>query len=195
MNLNKIKIHMDEATKELLSSKNGQILMTAHMGNWEMMIPILSKFKEIAVVVKIQKNSGGDKFIQETRQFNNTTLIPMRGSKKQMMKSLLEGKILALASDQNAADRGTKIPFFGKETSVPKGAAYFYHKTNCPIVIGFCILNKDYSYEFKLRPLDIINEDDIKSLCVNVNTKYSLLLEEEIKKYPEQYFWFHKKWG
>ena len=127
-------------------------------------------------------------------QFNNTTLIPMRGSKKEMMKSLLDGKILILASDQNAGDRGTKVLFFGKETSVPKGAAYFYHKTNCPIVVGFCILKRDYSYEFKLRPFDILNENDIKSLCINVNTKYSLLLEEEIKKYPEQYFWFHKKW-
>ena len=29
----------------------------------------------------------------------------------------------------------------------------------------------------------------------NVNTYFSQLLEDEIKKYPEQYFWFHKKWN
>ena len=38
-------------------------------------------------------------------------------------------------------------------------------------------MNKDYSYEFKLRPLDIIKDKDINSLSLNVNTKYSLLLE------------------
>jgi len=195
INLNKIKIDMDEETKELLLSENGQILMTAHIGNWEMMIPILSQFKKIAVVVKIQKNSGGDKFIQNNRQFGNTTLIPMRDSRKKMMQSLLDGKMLCLASDQNAGDRGTKISFFGKETSIPKGAAYFHYKTNCPIVVGFCILKEDYSYEFKLRPLNVIDNNDIKNICIDVNTKYSLLLEEEVKKYPEQYFWFHKKWG
>ena len=195
INLNKIKIDMDEKTKELLLSENGQILMTAHMGNWEMTIPILSQFKKIAAVVKIQNNSGGDKFIQKNRQFDNTTLIPMRGSRKKMIESLLEGKILILASDQNAGDRGTKVSFFGKETSIPKGAAYFHYKTNCPIVVGFCILKEDYSYEFKLRPLNVIDDNDIKNICIDVNTKYSLLLEEEVKKYPEQYFWFHKKWG
>ena len=186
---------MDEETKKLLLSENGQILMTAHMGNWEMTIPILSQFKKIAAVVKIQNNSGGDKFIQKNRQFDNTTLIPMRGSRKKMIKSLLEGKILILASDQNAGDRGTKISFFGKETSIPKGAAYFHYKTNCPIVVGFCILKEDYSYEFKLKSLNVIHDNNIKNICIDVNTKYSLLLEEEIKKYPEQYFWFHKKWG
>ena len=195
INLNKIKIHIDEETKGILSSNTGQIFMTAHIGNWEMCIPILNQFREVAAVVRIQNNSGGDKFIQEARQFDNTTLISMRGSKKEMMKSLHNGKILALASDQNAKEKGTKISFFGKETSVPNGAAYFHYKTKCPIIIGFCILNKDYSYEFKLRTLDPISNDDIENLCIDVNTKYSLLLEEEIKKYPEQYFWFHKKWG
>ena len=32
-------------------------------------------------------------------------------------------------------------------------------------------------------------------LIVEVNKLYVKLLENEIKKYPEQYFWFHKKWN
>ena len=194
-NPQEIKIHIDEKTKEILSTKTGQIFMTAHIGNWEMSIPILSQFKKIAAVVRIQNNSGGDKFIQESRQFNNTKLISMRGSKKEMMKSLINGKILILASDQNAKHRGTKVKFFNKDTSVPKGAAYFHYKTKCPIIVGFCILNKDYTYNFKLRTLDIINNNDIENTCIDVNKKYSLLLEQQIKQNPEQYFWFHKKWG
>ena len=195
IDLDKINIHIDEKTKKILSSDSGQILMTAHMGNWEMTIPILSTFKKVSAVVKIQNNSGGDKFIQENRKFNNTTLIPMRGSRKKMMNSLFDGNILILASDQNAGDRGTKIPFFGRETSIPKGAAFFHHKTKCSIIVGFCIMNKDYSYDFKLRELDIINSTDIKKLCIDVNSKYSKLLEDEVIKHPEQYFWFHRKWG
>ena len=195
IDLDKINIHIDEKTKKILSSDSGQILMTAHMGNWEMTIPILSAFKKVSAVVKIQNNSGGDKFIQENRKFNNTTLIPMRGSRKKMMNSLFDGNILILASDQNAGDRGTKIPFFGRETSIPKGAAFFHHKTKCSIIVGFCIMNKDYSYDFKLRELDIINSTDIKKLCIDVNSKYSKLLEDEVIKHPEQYFWFHRKWG
>ena len=44
--------------------------------------------------------------------------------------------------------------------------------------------------------LDIdYEEKNFDKFAFSINTKYSFLLQEEIKKNPEQYFWFHKKWG
>ena len=163
----------------------------------EFFSPIVSKYKKASAIVKVQKNLGGNKFFSKNRQFDNITLISMKSPTRNMINTLLNGDFLLLASDQNARSRGTKILFFGKETSVAKGAGYFHYKTNCPIAIGFCILKKDNSYSFKLRIIDIETErikENINDLCIEVNTKYSALLEEEIKKNPEQYFWFHKKW-
>jgi len=196
INLDNIKLNIDNETKEILSLDNGWILMTAHIGNWEIILPILNRYKKTAIVVKIQNNFGGDKFIQENRTFKNIELISMRGSKKQMLRALQENKILGLASDQNSGKRGVQVSFFNKNTSVPKGAAFFHHKTGKPIVVGFCILNKDYSYTFKLKKLNIdYAGKDFDKLAFSINTQYSFLLENEIKKNPEQYFWFHKKWG
>jgi len=198
IDFNKIDIDIDEKTQQILSRKEGLIVMTAHMGNWEFFIPIVSKYKKASAIVKVQKNLGGDKFFSKNRQFDNITLISMKSPTRNMINTLLNGDFLLLASDQNARSRGTKISFFGKETSVAKGAGYFHYKTNCPIAIGFCILKKDNSYSFKLRIIDIETErikENINNLCTEVNTKYSALLEEEIKKNPEQYFWFHKKWS
>jgi len=188
-------VNLDTKTKDILSKNKGLILMTAHIGNWEMIIPILNKYKKTTAIVKIQKNSSGDKFISELRNLKNITLLPMGSSKRRMIRALEEGEILALASDQNAEGKGTKVLFFGKEASIPKGSAYFYYKTQCPIAIGFCMLNKDYSYTFKLKMIDLkTNPKNIEDLFIEVNTIYSKLLEEEIKKSPEQYFWFHRKW-
>ncbi len=190
-----ISINIDSITKNLLSSDEGMILMTAHLGNWEMIIPILSQYKKSTVIVKVQRNSGGDKFLNEARSFKNITLLPMKTSKRTMIDALVGGEVLALASDQNAGSRGIKVSFFGSKASIPKGAAYFYYKTKCPIVVGFCILKKDFSYEFKLRNIEIEGTfDNTEDLFFSIHQKYSLLLEEEIKKNPEQYFWFHKKW-
>ena len=188
------KINMDSGTKKILSSKDGLILMTAHIGNWEMIIPILSKYKKTSAIVKIQRDSGGDKFVSKLRNLKNITLLPMGSSKRRMIDTLKNGEVLALASDQNAGDKGTKIPFFGKEASIPKGAAYFYYKTKCPIAIGFCILKEDNSYEFKLEQIKPKIENLDESLFIEINTIYSKLLENIINKHPEQYFWFHKKW-
>ena len=191
-----IKITVDSKTQEILSSNKGLILMTAHIGNWEMIIPILSQYKKSTVVVKAQRNKGGNKFLNETRNFKNITLLSMKSSKRVMIDALINGEALALASDQNAEDKGIKIPFFGLEASIPKGAAYFHYKTKCPIAVGFCILKKDFSYEFKLRNIDINqNFDNTEDLFFSIHQMYASLLEQEIKKNPEQYFWFHRKWN
>ena len=190
-----IQINIDSVTRDLLSSDKGLILMTAHLGNWEIIIPILSQYKKSTAIVKVQRNSGGDKFLNEARSFKNITLLPMKASKRIMINALLNGEILALASDQNAGSRGIKVSFFGSQASIPKGGAYFHYKTKCPIVVGFCILKKDFSYEFKLRKIEIEeNFDNTEDLFLSIHQRYSSLVEEEIKKNPEQYFWFHKKW-
>ncbi len=112
-----------------------------------------------------------------------------------MLKTINNGHLLALASDQNAGNKGVPIKFFNHHSSIPRGASYFYYKTKCPIYIGFCILKKDFSYEFKLKQIESKNlSEQINDLNIEINTIYSNILENEIIKYPDQYFWFHKKW-
>ena len=188
-------IFIDKQTEKILSMKNGLIFMTAHIDNWEMIIPILNKYKKITAIAKVQKNSGGDRFISEMRNLNNVTLLPLGSSTVDMINALNNNQLLALASDQNAGVKGVRVPFFGKELSIPKGAAYFYHKTQLPIIIGFCMLNNDNTYTFKLEKLVFDNKyENIEELFKEVGIKYNTILENKIKEYPEQYFWFHKKW-
>ena len=169
--------------------------MTAHLGNWEMIIPIMNKYKRTTVIVKVQRNSGGDRFVNEVRNLKNITLLPMGCPKKLMVDALNKGEGLGLASDQNTPN-GIEVNFFGKKASIPKGAAYFYYKTKCPIVIGFCILNADKTYTFKLREIKIDkNYERIDDLFIEVHNTFSDILEQEIKKYPAQYFWFHRKFN
>ena len=112
-----------------------------------------------------------------------------------MRQILVDNKFLGLASDQNAGKYGIKVPFFNSMVSIPKGAGYFHIKTKKPILIGFCILTPQLKYKLTLKEIDesIIN-DEKNDLIYNVNRYFSNLLEKEIIKYPEQYFWFHQKW-
>ena len=186
---------IDNKTRDILSNKSGIILMTAHLGNWEMILSIISQYKKTTAIVREQRNSGGNKFFSECRMLENVSLIPNKGSKRQMLEALENRGILILASDQNAKKHGTDIEFFGEKASIPKGAGHFYYSTKSILVVGFCILRQDLKYEFKLREIQINKNIEQKDdLIVEVNSVYSRILENEIKKYPEQYFWFHKKW-
>ena len=187
---------INNQTEEILTKeKSGLIFMTAHIGNWEMLIPIISQYKKMAAIVRTQNNSSGDKFFYKARNYNNVEIISKKGSKKKMLKSLYNNSVLTLATDQNAKDKGIMIDFFGKPASFPKGAGHFYYLTKSKIIIGFCILDKKMNYTFNLEYLEI--EDNIEQkedIIVKVNERYVNKLEKIILKYPEQYFWFHKKW-
>ncbi len=186
---------INNQTEEILLKNESLIYMTAHLGNWEMSIPILSQYKKMLVVVKEQSNSGGDRFFNKARKYKNVRLISKKGSKRIMLKSLYENSILALASDQNAKKRGIYIDFFNKPASIPKGAGHFYALTKTRIVIGFCILNEKLEYDFNLEYLDIQDNLEQKDeIIVKVSELYVEKLEKMIIKHPEQYFWFHKKW-
>ena len=199
--LNKNNIHkvftFDNHSIQLLNNHKGGIVMTGHLGNWEMYIPGfgLNNYP-MSIVTQTQKNKSAERFFNWVRNKENTQLIPKKESKEIMKKVLIDNKFLGLASDQNAGKYGTEIPFFGSNTSIPKGAGYFHIKTKKPIFIGFCILKPNLKYELNIIRLDKkdinISKDD---LIYNINKYFSDLLEKEIKKYPEQYFWFHKKWS
>ena len=49
--------------------------------------------------------------------------------------------------------KGTMVPFLNTKISIPKGAAIFHIKTKKPILVGFCIMNKDYKYDFNIEEL------------------------------------------
>ena len=188
-------IKYDSIYKEDLNSKKGLIFMTAHFGNWEVISSILHKYKKVKAIARVQKNNGGNKFFNECRSLPNITLISNKGSKRKMLKTLIDNEILLIASDQNAKKHGTNIDFFGKSCSIPKGAGHFYSATDCKLLIGFCILNKDLTYDLKIKNIILKNNREQKdNIIVEINTIYSKMLENIITKYPEQYFWFHKKW-
>ena len=193
--VNKNIFKIDNQTKKILTSKDGFILMTAHLGNWEMILPVINHYKKITAVVRHHNNIGGNRFFSECRNLTNVTLISNKGSRKKMIEALNHGEILGLASDQNAKDRGTYINFFNRKASIPKGAGHFHYLTGKKVVIGFCILNKDLSYTVKLKEISLNkNCEQKENLIVELNDVYTKLLEEEIIKSPSQYFWFHKKW-
>ena len=195
INIKKIIFPLDSMTKENIYKNDGQILMTAHIGNWELIVPVISKYKKMMAVAREQKNSGADKFITENRSFNNVTLISNKGSTKKMASALLDSQLLLLVCDQNAKDKGNKVNFFKKKCSFPKGAGHFYYFTKCKLTYGFCILKQNFQYELIIREINMKNNIEQKDdIIIEINRLYVEILEGIIKKYPEQYFWFHKKW-
>ena len=192
-NVNNI-IYIDDKTREMLRDNKGAIIMTGHLGNWEYFLPTfgLNGFLFTIVAQKI-KNPYLNKFFLKTRTIKNVSIIFKKDGTKKMLQALKEKNYLGLASDQNAGKKGIEIEFLNIKVSIPKGAAIFHIKTGAPIIIGYCIMDKNRKYTFSAQILDTsgINFEKDDAIYA-INRKFTDSLGKMIKKYPNQYFWFHK---
>lgn len=189
-------IKFQDGGLELLREAGRGIILSGHLGNWEMILPALGlnnlPFTGVALV---QKNRGSSEFFRWLREFTGTKILFKRRDSTQQMLEVLKDGFLGLASDQYAGKNGIKIDFFGRETSSPAGAAAFHLKTGAQVFFMVCILQSDATYEIAVKKMIFANlPNDRSQAVVEINRAYHRELEAAILRNPEQYFWFHRKW-
>ena len=60
----------------------------------------------------------------------------------------------------------------------------------------YCILDDMNNYQISIESLTLEHLPDSKDEKVlEIMNRISKDLENKIKQYPQQYFWFHKKWS
>ena len=191
-NINEL-IKTNNKTDSVLQKNIASIIVTGHIGNWELFLPFfgLNNIKFSVVTQKI-KNNYINNFFLNIRTLKNSVVIFKNDGIKKMLQLMKDGYHLGLASDQNAGKSGQKVIFLEGTLSIPKGAAIFHIKTKKPIIFAHCIMRKN-DYIFNAEVLDISSIDlKNKNAIFKINTIFADKLGEIIKKYPEQYFWFHK---
>tara|TARA_B100000029_G_scaffold142722_1_gene137957 strand:+ start:1925 stop:2797 length:873 start_codon:yes stop_codon:yes gene_type:complete len=192
-NINKL-VSIDENTRKILNENPGSIIVTGHLGNWEYFLPILGlNDYNFSIVAQPIKNIYLNTYFLKIRTSKNVEIIFKNESTKKMLNALNNNYFLGLASDQNAGKKGTKVKFLNIEASIPKGAAIFHIKTKKPIILAYCIMDKNYNYEFKASLLDTSNVNLEREDAVSkINGIFTKNLGKMIKHNSHQYFWFHK---
>ena len=186
-----IKVKGQDLLNDTLNADNGIIFVSGHFGAWEILAAWLGYNKyPVAVVATKQMNRGADKFFQELRNYFGMKHIYRKSSLDNMYKVLEEKEILALVSDQDAKKRGVFVKFFNQQTSTPKGAARFHLENGAPIIFTLCYQNKPNDYTIEFIPVKVESDTTIES----ITQSYTSVLEKFIRRYPEQYFWFHRRW-
>ncbi|MDP6594178.1 MAG: lysophospholipid acyltransferase family protein [Candidatus Marinimicrobia bacterium] len=180
---------LDEACKQ----GKGVILLSGHFGNWEMIgVWFAAEGFDLHAVVRGQKNRGANRYFMELRRRCGTFPLYASSPASKMLRSLKNGGILALASDQNAKKKGVFVNFFGKPAATPKGAAVLHLKTGAPIVISICSRNSDGTYHLRFDSLPA--DEEYRNPVTSVMQNFTSFLEAVVRQNPEQYFWFHKRW-
>ena len=179
-----------EILDNYLKQKRGVIFISGHFGAWEILGKWVGEYVDLFTgVAQIQKNRGAHRFFIEQRELPGTKHIFKKEPIEKMYDILSKNGVLGLVSDQDAKQKGVFVQFFNKLASTPKGAAMFHLNSEAPMLFGICIRKSLRNYEIQFSSVDTS-----KKTLQHITQSYTSLLEGYIKQYPEQYFWFHRRW-
>lgn len=189
-NHKKIKFSNIEILDSALKENKGVIFVGGHFGSFDKLFYALgNKGYALCGVAYKQKDSVADKFFKTIREKYMKRQIYKGGSSKDLKTALSNNEMLVLLSDQDAREKGKMVNFFGIPSSTPAGAAVLHKRLGSPIIF-FSITKNNDQYDVEFKEINSLNELNIDEIV----QEYTLALEEVIKKSPEQYFWFHKRW-
>ena len=174
----------------------GVIILTAHVGNWEMGAALLGRLGHPLMAVALpHKERRVNELFNRQRQNYGVTVIPTNTAVRRCIQALRENKCVALLGDRDFGTFGEPLPFFCRPTLIPKGAAFFALKTGAAILPSFVLPKGDGTYELSfdepILPREGSSGDD-QALMLELMKKSVAVIEAKIRANPTHWLMFRE---
>jgi Kdo2-lipid IVA lauroyltransferase/acyltransferase len=173
------------------------LLLTAHLGNWEL-LPVACRLTgyRLSVVLRPLDAAWLDRLATRMRERSEVDLIDKRAALRPVLRALAGGAMVGILLDQNAARReGVFVPFFGRAASTSRSLAVLALRTGSPIVPAF--IHREDTGRHRVvvdPPLEISPGVDVDDAIVAVTAACSEAIETAVRRTPDQWLWMHDRW-
>ncbi len=172
----------------------GVILLTAHLGNWELQGRfVAANGVPLTVVAREPENKDFGSFVRQTRESGGFAVLPKGASAREIFGRLKKGEAVGLLPDQNSGD--LFAPFFGVPCGTVAGPASFALRTGAALIPTYCVRKPDDTYKFiALPPIETVSTGEREADIARITTEINRILEQTVRQYPEQWLWLHNRW-
>lgn len=180
----------------LRRKETGLLLLTAHLGNWELAQVMEGvRGRPMTVIARRQKHRRLDRFLNSFREYFGSVSVEKGGGIRDIIRTLRAGGCVGLLGDQSGGPEGVWVRFFGRLTTAPRGAMTLALKLDLTVLPVFCVRSQGpFHTTFFGPPLLLVRTGNLQR-DVQVNSqRYIELLESYLSKYPSQWLWAHKRW-
>jgi len=180
------------------SNGTGAIIVSAHLGNWEL-AGFLSTLmqKPIATVAKPFKGKPRlYRAIEKSRKELGFTPVNKSGSAGTLVRKLKKGNIIALLVDQRVRRR-LRIwsPFFNHQVPTIPSPAILARLSGSPIIPAFTTRIRPLHHQIMIEePIFVPRTGNSRDVVADYTQRINLLMEKQIRNYPAQWFWPHDRW-
>jgi len=186
--------HLDQVK----ASGRGAILFTAHLGAWELTSYGLSLLGHpISFLVRPIDNPKIEEIVDRYRTRTGNKTLDKFSAARSMVKTLRSGEFLGLLIDLNALeDEAIFVNFFGVPASTNFMTAKLALRSDVPIIPVFAPWDKTRQ-KFLLQvnePVEFERSGDEEADVRELTTRLTQHFEDQIRRYPDQWLWIHKRW-
>ena len=188
----------EEILTEALAKGKGCFILTGHFGNWELMSAATTlRFQTSGIAVARPADFAPvEDLLMRLRTRFGTEIIPKKKAMKKLLMGTRKNKAMGILLDQNVDwYEGVFVSFLGQPACTNKGLALIAMKTGAPVVPVFSARQPDGRYRVVFeKEVDLIRTGSKLSDTEENTALFNRIINKYIYWYPEQWFWFHKRW-
>jgi KDO2-lipid IV(A) lauroyltransferase len=193
-----VELEGEEHLKRAYAEGQGVILITGHIGNWELMGAFLAhRGYPLHVIAAPLYDPRIDEWINQSRALFDIQTIS-RGtpsSSRKILAVLRKREILGLLIDQDTRVEGVFVDFFNRKAYTPSGAASLALRSGAVTLTCFIIRLPGNRHRITIqKPISLISTGDYQKDLVLNTALFTRSIEDYVRHYPEQWVWMHRRW-
>ncbi len=176
----------------------GVLFLTAHFGAWE-----LSAFAhslhghQVNIVMRPMDNPYLDRLLQRYRTMHGNRVVPKDDFVRGLLAAMKAGETVGILMDTNMTPpQGVFVDFFGIQACTASGLARIAMRTDAAVVPGFTIWDESLGkYRLRFDPaVELAQTGNLEADIVANTQKFTKVIEDYVRKYPDQWLWVHRRW-
>jgi KDO2-lipid IV(A) lauroyltransferase len=195
--LGMFQLRGEEHFHSALKSNRGIIIISAHMGSWEVAPQFFTSYFQISMlgVARRLRLRRLDRWMHHIRTRFGMNVIYKKNALPKMMRALRRGEILALFVDQSKYKQGVDVTFLGRKATVTPAVALLAIRCKSPILPIFSLRKPDGTLTLQVNPpIELKRSTDLPADLQRGAQIMMNAIEDMVLKYPDQWAWYQRMW-
>ena len=187
---------------ELLAEGHGLILITAHVGCWQLAMSNLAALNtQVNLLIHREEGDLDRHFFEHTSEKSPYRIVDPAGylgGTLEMLQVLKNGELLCIMGDRNMGGEGStvSVDFLGDPVKIPFSPYKLASATGAPVAVIFPYRSKSGAYELQVAKVMRIPENLGRSARAYLPfaREFVTVLETFVTENPYQFYNFYDMW-